>query len=55
MWVDPAYDLVGACFSVVSHGGVPNRVLVPERFGDHELMGRSDLFVNAVTAAIVDG
>ena len=54
MWVDPAYDLVGACFSVVSQGGVPDQVLVPERFGDQELMGRPDLFVNAVTAAIVD-
>ena len=54
LWVDPAYDLVGACFSVLSHGGVPDQVLVPERFGDQELMGRPDLFVNAVTAAIED-
>jgi CubicO group peptidase (beta-lactamase class C family) len=55
LWVDPAYDLVGACFSVQSYGGVPERVPTPENYGDCELMGRPDLFVNAVTAAIVDG
>ena len=55
MWVDPAYEIVGACFSVASQGGLPSGVDLPEDyFGDMELIGRPDLFVNAVTAAILD-
>jgi len=51
MWVDPAYEIVGVYFSVASLGGVPVDVTVPQWFGDMELLGRPDLFINAVTAA----
>jgi CubicO group peptidase (beta-lactamase class C family) len=54
MWVDPAYDIVGIYFSVASHRGAPPWVDVQEVFGVGELLGRADLFVNAVTAAVVD-
>jgi CubicO group peptidase (beta-lactamase class C family) len=54
MWVDPAYDIVGVYFSVASHRGAPPWVDVQEVFGVGELLGRADLFVNAVTAAVVD-
>ena len=53
LWVDPVSELVMAYFSVLSRGGMPAGVSVPE-----DLVGglgqRSDLFVNAATAAIVE-
>ena len=53
LWVDPTYELVGAYFSVHSEQGIPAGVQVAEgnRGG---LMGRRDLFIDAVTAAIID-
>jgi CubicO group peptidase (beta-lactamase class C family) len=52
LWVDPAYEIVGVYFSVLSYGGIPVGVSVPEELAG--LMGREDLFINAVTAAVVD-
>ena len=52
MWVDPGYEIVGLYFSVASHGGIPPGAPLPGGFG--ELAGRVDLFINAVTAAVVD-
>jgi CubicO group peptidase (beta-lactamase class C family) len=54
LWVDPVYEIVGVYFSVASRGGIPIGVTVPQQFGDHEMMTRIDLLVNAVAAAIVD-
>ncbi len=55
LWVDPVYEIVGAYFSVTSYGGIPADIVVPERFFfQTEIVGRADLLVNAVTAAIVD-
>lgn len=52
LWVDPIYEIVGAYFSVISHGGIPVGVSVSEPVG--YLMGRMDLLMNAVTAAVLD-
>jgi CubicO group peptidase (beta-lactamase class C family) len=52
VWVDPTYDLVGAYFPVWSYAGIPAHVHFPDVGG--ELIGRIDLFINAVTAAVVD-
>ena len=51
LWMDPACDLVGAYFSVQ-----PKVDLLPGRDALYsELLGRrEDLFVNAVTAAVVE-
>jgi hypothetical protein len=43
LWIDPAYDLVGFYFSVLSHGR-------PGLCADW----CADLFINAVTAAVLD-
>ena len=43
MWVDPVYEIVGVYFSVVL-----------ERIDDIRAKGCHDLFMNAVTAAVVD-
>jgi hypothetical protein len=51
--VDPVYEIVGAYFSVASHGAIA----VPKRFEGPlcvDLVRRVDLLINAVTAAIVD-
>jgi CubicO group peptidase (beta-lactamase class C family) len=53
LWVDPACEIVGVYFSVCSERGIPAGVTVGEDLRP-ELMGRKDLFVNAVTAAITD-
>jgi CubicO group peptidase (beta-lactamase class C family) len=55
MWVDPVYEIVGVYFSVASERGLPSGVRVPEGFEGLYLERRLDLFVNAVTAAVVDG
>jgi CubicO group peptidase (beta-lactamase class C family) len=51
LWADPEAEIVGACFSVNRNAGVPahhrGRTI-------GELYGRPDLFINAVTASIVD-
>lgn len=47
MWVDPAYDLVGIYFSVWPADAAWH-------FSWDMLRGRPDMFVNAVTAAIID-
>jgi CubicO group peptidase (beta-lactamase class C family) len=54
VWVDPAYDLVGIYLSVASEGGIPADVCLPERSGYSEMIGRVDLLINAVTAAVTD-
>ena len=51
LWVDPAYELVGVYFSVLSRQGIPPDVRVAEELV-HAIAGRSDLFVNAATAAV---
>ena len=53
LWVDPAQDIVGAYFSVVSDRGTPEGVQVPDGALWHQ-MTRIDYFVNSVTAAITD-
>jgi CubicO group peptidase (beta-lactamase class C family) len=53
-WFDPGYEVVGVYLSVCSFGGIPAGVRMPEWFGHSEMMGRADLLVNAVTAAVVD-
>ena len=53
LWVDPVYELVMAYFSVLSRGGLPAGVSVPEDLV-RGLGQRSDLFVNAATAAVVE-
>ena len=52
MWVDPEYDLVGIYLSSLSHRGTPQGIAVPAGSPYH--CARFDLYVNAVTAAIVD-
>jgi len=53
--VDPGYELIVGFFSVTSYGGIPVHVTVQKRFvGDVEFMGRVDLFINAVTAAVTE-
>ena len=53
LWVDPVYELVGACFSVRSKGGIPAGVsVVEDQVAQAEQ--RTDLFMNAATAAVVD-
>jgi CubicO group peptidase (beta-lactamase class C family) len=55
LWVDPAYEIVGVYFSVTSPGGIPKGVDIKSPFfGDAELMGRVDMLINAVTAAVMD-
>jgi CubicO group peptidase (beta-lactamase class C family) len=54
VWVDPAYDLVGTYLSVASEGGIPAGAHLPALFGHMEMLGRVDLLINAVTAAITD-
>jgi CubicO group peptidase (beta-lactamase class C family) len=55
LWVDPVHEIVGVYFSVESEGGLPPGVRVPEGLDGIFWGWRLDLFVNAVTAAIVDG
>ena len=55
MWVDPIHDIVGIYLGVDSDGGIPAGVVVPEWLSEWTiLLGRADLFVNAVTAAVLD-
>ncbi len=49
--VDPAYEMVLVYFSVHSKGGMPPGVSIVEQ---GQIGWRSDLFVNAATAAVVD-
>ena len=53
LWVDPVYELVMACFSVLAWKGLPAEIRVAH---DSNLADwkahRSDLFVNAATAAV---
>ena len=51
VWVDPACEMVGVYFSVHSKGGTPAGVNVSQ---EGQMGWRSDLFVNAATAAVVD-
>ena len=56
LWADPVHQIVGVYFAVQSAGGVPEGAAVPESLEDwygYELYGRTDLFVNAVTAAVL--
>jgi CubicO group peptidase (beta-lactamase class C family) len=55
LWVDPVYEIVGVYFSVTSEGGIPPGVRVPEGPESVFFGWRLDLFINAVTAAVVDG
>jgi CubicO group peptidase (beta-lactamase class C family) len=55
LWVDPVYEIVGVYFSVASEGGISPGVHVPEGPEGLFLSWRLDLFINAVTAAVVDG
>ena len=52
LWVDPPYELVGAYFSVLSEGGIPSGIQVPERLRS-AYASRRYLFVNATTAAVI--
>jgi CubicO group peptidase (beta-lactamase class C family) len=52
LWIDPEYDLVGVYLSVLSDRGIPEGIPVPQGSPYHR--ARFDLFVNAVTGAIVD-
>ncbi len=52
LWVDPTYDLVGVYLSVLSNGGIPEGVAMPQE--SNYLGARIDLLINAVMAAIVD-
>jgi CubicO group peptidase (beta-lactamase class C family) len=52
LWVDPTYELVGVYFSVLSRRGIPPDVRVAEELVN-AIAGRSDLFVNAATAAVL--
>lgn len=55
LWMDPAYEIVGVYLSVMSPGGIPKGVDIKlPFFGDAELMGRVDMFINAVTTAVMD-
>jgi len=51
VWVDPACEMVGVYFSVHSKGGTPAGVNVSQ---EGQMGWRSDLFVNAATAAVVE-
>jgi CubicO group peptidase (beta-lactamase class C family) len=53
VWVDPAYEIVGAYFSVQCGRGIPAGVQVLEEDRD-ALMACRDLFIDAVTASVVD-
>jgi CubicO group peptidase (beta-lactamase class C family) len=55
LWVDPVYEIVGVYYSVASEGGLPPGIRLPEGLEGLYLEWRLDLFVNAVTAAVVDG
>jgi len=53
LWVDPVYEIIGAYFSIRSHG----TITALERFEESlriDLMKRVDLLINAATAAVVD-
>jgi CubicO group peptidase (beta-lactamase class C family) len=52
LWVDPVYEIVGVYFSVLSDNGIPPGIPTPQ--GCPYVRARMDLFVNAVTAAIVE-
>ena len=54
LWVDPVYEIVGIYFSVLSYGGIPSEVKVSAPLEPWMQMARLDLFINAVTAAVVD-
>jgi CubicO group peptidase (beta-lactamase class C family) len=53
LWIDPTYDLVVVYLSVASLERWPSDVALPEEVRPG-LMNYTDLFVNAVTAAIID-
>jgi CubicO group peptidase (beta-lactamase class C family) len=55
LWVDPVYEIVGVYLSVESEGGIPPRLRLPEVSEGIFWKWRLDLFINAVTAAVVDG
>jgi CubicO group peptidase (beta-lactamase class C family) len=52
LWVDPVYEIVGVYFSVLSDSGIPPGVATPE--GSPYVRSCMDLFINAVTAAVVE-
>ena len=51
LWVDPAHEILGTYFSVFSRKGLPKGRSLLELY---YLRGRTDLFINAVTAAVTD-
>jgi CubicO group peptidase (beta-lactamase class C family) len=53
-WVDPGCQVVGMYFSVVSRGGIPTHMLSSELSTHPGMMKRSDMLINAATAAVVD-
>jgi CubicO group peptidase (beta-lactamase class C family) len=55
LWIDPVNEIVGVFFSVMSYEHERFTGQETLRTADHRCLCSEDLFINAVTAAVIDG